>query len=102
MTLCEQCGKYIETECKGFKTETGGNFDINSKPISLPFQCEFCGGEFCDRHRLQTNHVCKTGEREKRITKKTQSDTLPKRDKSTMQQSFWKNLYYSIFGKEWI
>ncbi len=26
--------------------------------IYLPFQCPYCGGQFCSQHRLPENHVC--------------------------------------------
>lgn len=61
MTLCDYCGKEIESE----KLEpvgriiTGGSYDVKSSPISLPFDCLRCGGKYCSSHRLPEAHECK-------------------------------------------
>ncbi len=31
---------------------------VCGKQIYLPFKCKFCGGSFCDEHRLPENHWC--------------------------------------------
>lgn len=51
MPYCEFCGE-----------ETG----------ILPFKCNYCGGQFCGKHRLPENHSCKLDVeyREKRIKEK--------------------------------
>ncbi len=60
MTLCDYCGKEIESETSGRVGTiiTGGNYDINSSPISLPFECHKCGGKYCSIHRLPEAHTC--------------------------------------------
>ena len=32
--------------------------DTCGKNVSLPFHCQYCGGNFCDEHRLPPNHAC--------------------------------------------
>ncbi|WP_292370447.1 CAP domain-containing protein [Methanoregula sp. UBA64] len=32
--------------------------DTCGKTVSLPFHCQYCGGNFCDEHRLPPNHAC--------------------------------------------
>ena len=32
--------------------------DTCNKNVSLPFHCQYCGGNFCDEHRLPPNHAC--------------------------------------------
>jgi Uncharacterized protein with SCP/PR1 domains len=32
--------------------------DTCGKTVSLPFHCQYCGGNFCDDHRLPPNHAC--------------------------------------------
>jgi len=32
--------------------------DTCGKTVSLPFPCPYCGGNFCDEHRLPPNHAC--------------------------------------------
>jgi len=32
--------------------------DLCGKPMTLPFHCQYCGGNFCDKHRLPPNHQC--------------------------------------------
>ncbi len=36
MPKCEECGK----------------------ELALPFRCSYCGGNYCDEHRLPENHEC--------------------------------------------
>ena len=26
--------------------------------VTMPFRCKFCGGVFCDQHRMPENHSC--------------------------------------------
>jgi len=33
--------------------------DICKKEVALPFKCNYCGGTFCEEHRLPENHYCK-------------------------------------------
>jgi hypothetical protein len=32
--------------------------DLCGNPTILPFHCQYCGGSFCDEHRLPPNHQC--------------------------------------------
>jgi hypothetical protein len=32
--------------------------DYCDKPTTMPFHCQYCGGNFCDEHRLPPNHAC--------------------------------------------
>ena len=32
--------------------------DLCGKPTTMPFHCQYCGGNFCDEHRLPPNHDC--------------------------------------------
>lgn len=32
--------------------------DICGKDVTLPYRCKYCGGTFCDEHRLPENHDC--------------------------------------------
>ncbi|MEN6444119.1 MAG: CAP domain-containing protein [Methanoregula sp.] len=32
--------------------------DFCGKPTTMPFHCQYCGGNFCDEHRLPPNHNC--------------------------------------------
>jgi hypothetical protein len=32
--------------------------DLCGNPTILPFHCQYCGGNFCDEHRLPPNHQC--------------------------------------------
>jgi hypothetical protein len=34
--------------------------EVCGKDMFMPFQCNFCGGYFCDEHRLPENHDCKS------------------------------------------
>ncbi len=32
--------------------------DYCGKDVYLPFRCPYCGGKFCEEHRLPENHNC--------------------------------------------
>jgi len=32
--------------------------DYCGKEVYLPFRCPYCGGRFCEEHRLPENHNC--------------------------------------------
>lgn len=64
--------------------------DLCGKETSLPYNCAYCGGKFCSKHRLPENHVCdgldkvsKKSEREGRIYRGVSDDlkTEPEREK---------------------
>lgn len=61
MTLCDYCGMEIELETirRVGTINTGGNYDIKSNPITLPFECYRCGGKYCSTHRLPEAHSCR-------------------------------------------
>lgn len=40
--------------------------DYCGKEVYLPFRCPYCGGKFCEEHRLPENHNCPSL-KEKRI-----------------------------------
>jgi hypothetical protein len=33
--------------------------EVCGKDVLMPFECNFCGGSFCEEHRLPENHNCK-------------------------------------------
>ncbi len=53
---CDYCENEITTG--KVRKSTGGNFDIVTDTIAMPFTCRRCGGSFCAKHRLPENHNC--------------------------------------------
>lgn len=55
---CDFCKNEIKSTIE-YRWWTGGLHDIVSKfHSSAPFICNYCGGSFCDTHRLPENHNC--------------------------------------------
>lgn len=53
---CEYCGEEISKVT--LRKNTGGLCDIRVPSVAMPFVCKFCGGSYCEDHRLPENHKC--------------------------------------------
>jgi hypothetical protein len=60
MTACEACGK----------------------DVLMPFECNFCGGYFCDEHRLPENHDCKGAPARTPLGSYQSKQRIPKKEKT--------------------
>ncbi len=57
--ICDFCNKEIKpTRRVKTKIITGGLQEIKDRSISTPIICNYCGGSFCNEHRLPPNHKC--------------------------------------------
>ncbi len=43
---------------KSEKSPISGRCQVCGKKVTLPFRCSYCGGLFCEEHRLPENHNC--------------------------------------------
>jgi len=53
---CEQCDEEISKVT--LRKRTGGSCDILVPALAMPFVCKYCGGYYCEDHRLPENHKC--------------------------------------------
>jgi len=45
--------------------------------VSMPYECNYCGGHFCSSHQLPENHDCDYSEAETESTEKMFGDSIP-------------------------
>lgn len=53
---CEHCNEEISKVM--LRKNTGGSCDIRVPAVAMPFVCKYCGGSYCEDHRLPENHKC--------------------------------------------
>jgi hypothetical protein len=57
-TRCDFCNNELIAQPRARKDKSGMFYSTRPE-YYMPYKCPFCGGYFCDKHRLPENHKCK-------------------------------------------